>query len=151
MTNSRRYLLRVSLMIVARSLTTVWSRGDAYHVHLRDSLALFVHLTCLLLFHSHHWPIPQSLPSKYVQNQMPNRHVQQFHNFNCAVIGWGGPLICQGGPRPPTWSRHCPLHNFYIVLDIVSALLVTDVLHDVCSLMLYVCFIKLHVWLIVSV
>jgi len=125
MTNSRRCLLRISLMIVARSLTTVWSCGDAHDVRLRDSLPLFVHLTCLLLFHSHHWPVPQWLSSKSVQNQMP---IDTYNNSTILIVqlsdgggGNGGPLICQGGgPPAPTWSRHWLLSIAYPGIDDVQ-------------------------------
>ena len=69
---------------------TKQSRGDAHHVRLPDSL----HLTRLLLFHSHHWPIPQSLSSKPVQNQMP---IHTYSNSTILTVqlsdggtNWGG-------------------------------------------------------------
>ena len=56
--NDKQQTLSVARLINDRRTVVdygmVSSRGDAYHVHLRKSLALFVHFTCLLLFHSHH-------------------------------------------------------------------------------------------------
>jgi len=104
-------------MIVARSLTTVWSRGDAYHVRLRDSLALFVHLTCLLLFHSHHWPIPQSLPSKYVQNQMPIVYIDTYSNSTILIVqlsdggATGGTNLSGGAAAPLAPHVEPPLYK----------------------------------------
>ena len=113
--NDKQQTLSVARLINDRRTVVDYGMVSwgAYHVHLRDNLALFVHLTCLLLFHSHHWPIPQSLPSKYVQNQMPL--IDTYSNSTILIVqlsdgggATGGAIICQGGgpPWPTTWSRH---------------------------------------------
>ena len=102
--NDKRQMLSAARLINDR-------RG--HHVCLRDCLPLFVHLTCLLLFHSHH------CSDQFLKVCAKSNFIDKYSNSTILIVqlsdgGQRGATNLSGAAHlAPRWSRHWKLYDFY--------------------------------------